>query len=127
MPRHDEAADGRFCYRAGDWVEVWSCRVFFDTRDEAIEDARREYGVGIPISVGVCRSLSADEAGDAFVRDYDDANETLGIQDEWSWCEDALLDDPGEEAIEELREFARKWAAKWKVASDIWRVEEVTT
>lgn len=109
--------------RTGLWTtssdeELWPGDAFFvDWRDAV------RYGLDVEHTyIGRVVELTDDDVAAAFVRDADEASEYLGLQDEWSWCEDPLVRDPLGDARAELLELVRAWVQKHKLRVPAWHV-----
>ena len=112
--------------RTGQWVvsdnpESWTGEPAFDTREEAVAYAKR----GSETYVGRAVFLTDQEVARAFLRDVEDAQEDLCLQDEWAWCEDDLINTPSDAAVLELREFTTAWVRRHGLRDPRWRVEDV--
>lgn len=119
MTAHSKPADGLWTCSARD--EFWQGSPFFDTRGEAVAyaaDERLRF-------IGRVYNLSDDDVAAAFVRDWDDVDTDIREQDEWSWCEDAVVNEPNAEAREELHQLVKAWVARHSLRVPTWRVDEI--
>lgn len=119
MTRFDEPAAGLWSSSYSD--DAWSGDAFFDSREEAIANAVAEEHRYI----GRAYPLTDDEVAEAFVRDWDDADEVLCQQDEWAWREEPVIRKPSDESREELHQMVKAWVAKHSLREPTWRVEEI--
>lgn len=120
MARHDKAKDGLWATSSS--PESWHCLDFFDTREEAVEHGNAEFD-GDGFYVGQVQTLTDDEIVDGFLRDQDDADEQIRIQDEWCWCEDPVIAPVPDAAWQELRDYTREWVRRHKLNSGTWMIE----
>ncbi len=119
MTLFTEPKDGLWLSSHSD--ENWSGEAFFDSRSEAIRHAvEQEHAY-----IGRVYNLNDDEVAEAFVRDWDDADEVISGQDEWSWLEEPVVRKPSDEAREELHQLVKAWVARHSLREPTWRVEEI--
>lgn len=117
MAEHKEAKDGLWV--ASDDDTFWTGgNGFWDTRQEAIASADPEH----TIYVGQVTVLTDEEIVGAILRDEDEVDEQLRLQDEWSWAEDPILEKFSDSAVEELRSFVRYWINRHKINPRVWHV-----
>lgn len=113
-----KARTGLWCTSPNE--ERWQISVYFADKRDAIA-----YGLDhCHRWIGRVVELTDDDVAAAFVRDGDEANEHLGLQDEWSWCEDRLVREPSDAAAQELHDLVRDWVERHHLRERTWRVDE---
>lgn len=107
-------------WTASDDAEVWSGLTFHDTREAALIDYYEDYGE-LPRYVGQITIMTDEEVVNAILRDQQDADEAIGIQDEWCWYEDQILDYTKDQ-FDELFSLVLGWVKKHNVNPKLWYV-----
>lgn len=119
MATHSERRPGLWIASNSD--ERWGRGPLFDTREEAIA-----YAIGEGMQwTGQIHDLTDEEVADWMVRTCEEADESLAVQDDWSWCEDRLIGDAPAEAMAELHAFVLGWVVRHGIRVPTWRVDEI--
>lgn len=116
--KHDTPESGM--WTTSDDPERWSGSVFYDSKEEAIENADPDDRY-----VGQVTKITDDAIARGFLRDPDEADENIRMQDEWSWRDDPIINPVSDAAYEELVEMVEGWVKKHELTPVTFYVLEV--